>query len=869
MLAKTESTSIRIKRYALLIAVAWTFVIATLLLYQVHQVQQMTQDLAKTEARALFNKDQAFRLWATSHGGVYVPTNERTPPNPNLSHVPERDIQTPSGKKLTLMNPAYMLRQINEDFAELYGIMGHITGLKLLRADNAPDEWERAALVAFERGETEVSELTQIDGEPYLRLMRPMFMQKPCLKCHGHLGYKIGDVRGGVSISLPMKEYFENQHKIIMLSTISLSVLWILGIGGLSMGTRSLQRHVQERFAAEKESRQAKQIIEDSPNILFKWKAKDRWPVAYVTDNVTQLGYSRQAFLDGTILFAEIIHPDDLQTLTEEVQYYSENRIDHFKQEYRIFDKEGKVRWIDDWTIIVRDEADNIAYYYGIITDVSQRHCAEEKLKESEQRWQFALEGSQDGVWDWNIVTNQVYFSSAWKRMLGYEDHEIASDFREWDKRVHPDDREQSYRNVNKHLAGESEYYQNEHRLRCKDGRYKWILARGKIFEWTDDGKPLRFIGTHTDISEHKRAEEVLKKAKEEAQLANRAKSEFLTNMSHEIRTPLNAILGFTQVLLSQFTDDSKQKNSLDAISQAGNSLLTLVDDILDLSKIEAGQLEIQYKAINLSMIFNELKQIFALKLSDKNLAFVVEIDQALPLMLDERRLRQVLLNIVGNAIKFTEKGTIKLTAQADKHDKIDLIISVADTGIGIPENQQEMIFESFQQQDGQSTRKYGGTGLGLALSKRLVKMMNGDISVKSKVGVGSIFKITLADVEVPEQLGTQMSIVEENAQVLDDVQLDTNLSPENLAKLPELCGILEERMMPLWQEMNGAIDMNEIDDFAEKVKNLGADYKVPGLIHYAENLRESAQTFDFNNIENSLKAFPTMVKELGAMPLS
>jgi PAS domain S-box-containing protein len=745
MLAKTESTSIRIKRYALLIAVAWTFVIATLLLYQVHQVQQMTQDLAKTEARALFNKDQAFRLWATSHGGVYVPTNERTPPNPNLSHVPERDIQTPSGKKLTLMNPAYMLRQINEDFAELYGIMGHITGLKLLRADNAPDEWERAALVAFERGETEVSELTQIDGEPYLRLMRPMFMQKPCLKCHGHLGYKIGDVRGGVSISLPMKEYFENQHKIIMLSTISLSVLWILGIGGLSMGTRSLQRHVQERFAAEKESRQAKQIIEDSPNILFKWKAKDRWPVAYVTDNVTQLGYSRQAFLDGTILFAEIIHPDDLQTLTEEVQYYSENRIDHFKQEYRIFDKEGKVRWIDDWTIIVRDEADNIAYYYGIITDVSQRHCAEEKLKESEQRWQFALEGSQDGVWDWNIVTNQVYFSSAWKRMLGYEDHEIASDFREWDKRVHPDDREQSYRNVNKHLAGESEYYQNEHRLRCKDGRYKWILARGKIFEWTDDGKPLRFIGTHTDISEHKRAEEVLKKAKEEAQLANRAKSEFLTNMSHEIRTPLNAILGFSQVLSSQFTD-SQQKNSLDAISQAGNSLLTLVDDILDLSKIEAGQLDIQYKAINLSMIFNELKQIFALKLSEKNLAFVVEIDQALPLMLDERRLRQVLLNIVGNAIKFTEKGTIKL---------------------------------------------------------------------------------------------------------------------------PELCGILEERMMPLWQEMNGAIDMNEIDDFAEKVKNLGADYKVPGLIHYAENLRESAQTFDFNNIENSLKAFPTMVKELGAMPLS
>ncbi len=192
------------KRVFWVLAILWSGIVSGLFFENFDDIRKVTAGMARREALSHFNKDQASRLWAASHGGVYVPVTEKLTPNPYLAHVPARDIIGPGGTVLTLMNPAYMMREMMNHYSELYGIRGHITSLRHFRSETAPDPWERSALLAFERGVGEVCETSEIEGEPYLRLMKPMFTQKDCLKCHGEQGYKEGDIRGGVSVSVPL-----------------------------------------------------------------------------------------------------------------------------------------------------------------------------------------------------------------------------------------------------------------------------------------------------------------------------------------------------------------------------------------------------------------------------------------------------------------------------------------------------------------------------------------------------------------------------------------------------------------------------------------------------------------------------------------
>ncbi len=261
--------------------------------------------------------------------------------------------------------------------------------------------------------------------------------------------------------------------------------------------------------------------------------------------------------------------------------------------------------------------------------------------------------------------------------------------------------------------------------------------------------KILFYEGFIEDITEKIQSEQ-LRLAKDAAEQATRVKSEFLANMSHEIRTPMNVILGFAELLEGK-VEGFQAKKYVKSIISAGKTLLNLINDIMDLSKIEAGKLELRYEPVNPAEIIEDIKQLFSNEISKKGLDFQIEISQSLPsfLLLDECRLRQILFNLTGNAVKFTEHGYIKISADSkeEKDGTVDLFISVEDTGTGIREDQRNIIFESFRQQDGQNISKYGGTGLGLSITKKLVEMMGGEITLESHVDKGSIFNVILRNV--------------------------------------------------------------------------------------------------------------------------
>ncbi|MCB0331314.1 MAG: response regulator, partial [Bdellovibrionales bacterium] len=393
------------------------------------------------------------------------------------------------------------------------------------------------------------------------------------------------------------------------------------------------------------------------------------------------------------------------------------------------------------------------------------------------KRLRLALEATNTGLWDWNLKTNDTYFNDSWYTMLGYQPNELPMNLDTWKELCHPEDMDRAMAEISKYMNGETSIYRCDHRLKRKDGSWMWIDDVGKIVEWDSEGIPVRMIGVHIDIRILKEKEEQLQVAKQSAEKLAKVKGEFLANMSHEIRTPMNGVLGMTELLLeSELSED--QRDLAYTAHRSAENLLSVINDILDFSKIEAGKVELVPSNFKLSEFFEDLESLIRIRFEQKNLSFISSLGDDVPdeVRGDSDRLRQVLVNLVGNALKFTPLGgaVVLHVENVRESDAVTTLrFTVTDTGIGVPEDKQQKIFEAFEQADSSTTRQFGGTGLGLAISARLVALMGGEIGLHSREGTGTVFFFT-ADFELPIESPPQ--IRDRETELLSDRPLPSDL---------------------------------------------------------------------------------------------
>lgn len=498
---KTEPRPISIRTYAWALGCIWTFIVFGSLLWEVHHTRQGILDLARSQARVAYEKDVVYRRWNASFGGVYVPVTDKSSPNPYL-HIPDRDIATPSGVTLTLMNPAYMTRQVHELAAEVYGVQGHITSLSPVRPSNAPDPWEKKALEAFQNGAKEISSVEQIHGEPYLRLMRPLFTEQGCLKCHAAQGYKVGDIRGGISVSLPMASLLAVQRSRISTLWVEHVFFWLCGMTGLIFAMWRIGLYINEREVAKEALQQSAEVLKatleaTADGILVVSEKDEVISCNARFSEMWRIPKDLMATRKDTKLLEHV-----LPQLEEPEVFLSKIRALYASSD-EIFDilkfKDGRFFERFSSPLIQHGKLAGRVWSYR---DVTSQKTAEESLRTSEENYKNLFENASEAIF---VAQGGklVFFNPVTSSMIGCSAEELLS--KPFVEFIHPDDRAIVSERHARRLKGEELPTRYSFRIVRRDGQVRWVELNTIVIKWKDEAATLNFL---TDMTDRKNAEE-------------------------------------------------------------------------------------------------------------------------------------------------------------------------------------------------------------------------------------------------------------------------------------------------------------------------------------------------------------------------
>ena len=530
----------------------------------------------------------------------------------------------------------------------------------------------------------------------------------------------------------------------------------------------NLERQVEERAGEAQRLSQLLQSVLDSASEVSIIATDQEGTVTLFNQGAERmLGYRAAEFVG--VQSPAVLHvAEEVEACSVELEREYGEKIRGFRvfvyrselegaetREWTYIRKDGQPLLVSLSVTTMRDSAGEIVGYLGIAMDISEQRAQHDALAATSAQLAMAADVAQMGIWSWTPANNDLQWNDRmfelYQQPLSLRDNGLNYDH--WRMRIHPDDLERTETALNNAVAGIG-VYDPVFRVVLPDGRERSIQAGAQV-ELAEDGTLLRVTGINSDITEQLEYEARLREAKEAADAASAAKSAFLANMSHEIRTPMNAVLGMLK-LVSQTDLSGRQRDYVNKSQGAAGSLLSLLNDILDYSKIEAGKLQLDRQPFNLDEVMRNLAVVISGNLGNKPVEVLFDLDVSLPqtLMGDSNRLQQILINLAGNALKFTSSGYVTVRARSVHADgeQIRLRIEVEDTGIGISADNQQRIFDGFTQAEVSTSRRFGGTGLGLVICKRLVSLMNSELHLHSELGKGSCFWFELdLPIVVPE----------------------------------------------------------------------------------------------------------------------